>query len=715
MEREKLVSMVEGLKRGDDAAFDMLYRNFQSDIYYFILQKTDNDRQLSEDLTQETFIEVLESIGTLNEPVAFVSWIHTVASRKCSAYFRKRHELTADEEEDGYSDFSKLEEDREEFIPGAAMETLETRQIIRDLLRDIPDDQREALILRYFRELSLQEIAEIQGVNEGTVKSRLHYAKKCLKKNIEEYEKKNDIKLHSVGVVPVLLWLFKQYRVQEKLSQVKTAGQMLNLGEEAGVAAAVATGGTAAATTAGTVAAVTAGVTGAETAGAAAAAVGTSAAAQTAVGTGLVIAGKAITAKVAAGILAAVVAIGGTGAGVAALVNSGKEPEPTVSQEVIAGETQATEVMETTETVETEPGHTHTYEIVEVLLPNCTDQGCSTYLCDCGHSYQGDYKNALGHDFAETDRVEPAVGKDGYIEYTCLNCSLRNRDVLPALTEEGEHYHVKQQQMQAATCTTDGYVRETCTECGEELRYEAIPALDHEMVETGRLEPAIGVPGYIEYTCTRCGEKLVENLPGLSEEEHLHQNVTESNAAGCTTEGSVRTYCTSCGEVFRDEVTPALGHAPAEEISRVDPQAGVAGYVIYRCSRCNEQYQEVLDALPEDSTESTECEHDWDYYSEYTDVLVYEDRTCRICGKYEVTYQQDNAGCEHNWSYHETVFEDTIHEMRTCDICGQVEKVSEKPNPCAHQWIEYTQENVIGEVHTYRECTVCGYVVQLAD
>ena len=104
MEREKLISMVEGLKRGDDAAFDMLYSNFQSDIYYFILQKTDNDRQLAEDLTQETFIEVLESIGTLNEPVAFVSWIHTVASRKCSAYFRKRHELVADEDEDGYSD-----------------------------------------------------------------------------------------------------------------------------------------------------------------------------------------------------------------------------------------------------------------------------------------------------------------------------------------------------------------------------------------------------------------------------------------------------------------------------------------------------------------------------------------------------------------------------------------------------------------------------------
>lgn len=727
MEREKLISMVEGLKRGDDAAFDMLYSNFQSDIYYFILQKTDNDRQLAEDLTQETFIEVLESIGTLNEPVAFVSWIHTVASRKCSAYFRKRHELVADEDEDGYSDFSKLEEDREEFIPHAAMETMETRQIIRDLLKGIPDDQRDALILRYFRELSLQEIAEIQGVNEGTVKSRLHYGKKCLKKNIEEYEKKNDIKLHSVGVVPVLLWLFRQYRMEEKLSLVKTAGQTLALGEETAAAAVVITTGGAAA------GAAAAGTETAAAVGAAtAAAAGSSAAVQTAAGIGLGIAGKALTGKVVAGILAAVVAIGGAGAGVAALVNNGGEPEPTVSQEVVM-ESQANEgenvqilptgenetateaTAEATETVETEPRHTHTYEVDEIVPPDCTEQGYTLYLCDCGDSYQGNLVAAPGHDLVETDRLAPVVGKDGYVEFTCRTCNQRNREVLPALTEEGEHYHVKLQEMRGATCTQDGYVKETCTDCGEELRYEAIPALDHEMVETGRLEPAIGVPGYIEYTCTRCGEKLVENLPGLSEEEHLHQNVTESNAAGCTTEGSVRTYCTSCGEVFRDEVTPALGHTPAEEISRVDPQAGVAGYVIYRCSRCNEQYQEVLDALPEDSTESTECEHDWNYYSEYTDVLVYEDRTCRICGKYEVTYQQDNAGCEHNWSYHETVFEDTIHEMRTCDICGQVEKVSEKPNPCAHQWIEYTQENVIGEVHTYRECTVCGYVVQLAD
>ena len=759
MEREKLISMVEGLKRGDDAAFDMLYSNFQSDIYYFILQKTDNDRQLAEDLTQETFIEVLESIGTLNEPVAFVSWIHTVASRKCSAYFRKRHELVADEDEDGYSDFSKLEEDREEFIPHAAMETMETRQIIRDLLKGIPDDQRDALILRYFRELSLQEIAEIQGVNEGTVKSRLHYGKKCLKKNIEEYEKKNDIKLHSVGVVPVLLWLFKQYRMQEKLSLVKTAGQTLVLGEETAAAAAVVTTGGAAA------GAAAAGTETAAAVGAAtAAAAGSSAAVQTAAGIGLGIAGKALTGKVVAGILAAVVAIGGAGAGVAALVNNGGEPEPTVSQEVVM-ESQANEgenvqilptgenetateaTAEATETVETEPRHTHTYEVDEIVPPDCTEQGYTLYLCDCGDSYQGNLVAAPGHDLVETDRLAPVVGKDGYVEFTCRTCNQRNREVLPALTEEGEHYHVKLQEMRGATCTQDGYVKETCTDCGEELRYDVIEATGHdEMVIE---QPSTCTEdGYTKGICRICGEELWYDV--LRSYGHF---IVADEQKLCTEDGYFKEYCTYCNEIFSYEVIPATGHYPIVDLTtripsgcteegyeeyycmycdmwmydevipadghndgfgveeRVEPQPGVDGYIVYKCT-CGETWKEVLPALP---GESTECEHDWDYYAHYTDVLVYEDRTCKICGKYEVIYQLDNADCNHDWYYYETVLADIIHEMRSCNICGQEEKVSQYPNPCNHQWHEYTQEDMFGEVHTYQECTVCGYAIQLAN
>ena len=167
-----------------------------------------------------------------------------------------------------------------------------------------------------------------------------------------------------------------------------------------------------------------------------------------------------------------------------------------------------------------------------------------------------------------------------------------------------------------------------------------------------------------------------------------------------------------CDMWMYDEVIPADGHNDGFAVEeRVEPQPGEDGYIVYKCT-CGETWKEVLPALP---GESTECEHDWDYYAHYTDVLVYEDRTCKICGKYELIYQLDNADCNHDWYYYETVLADIIHEMRSCNICGQEEKVSQYPNPCNHQWHEYTQEDMFGEVHTYQECTVCGYAIQLAN
>ena len=678
IEREKLVSMVRRLQRGEETAAAEIYETFQQDVYYSILKTVKNDATLAEDLTQDTFIEVLEKIGDLQEPAAFVTWIHQIAYHKCTAYFRKRHEILADENEDGYTVFDTAEEEREEFIPGAAMATLETRKIIVELLEGIPGDQKEALIRFYFNEMSLKEIAEVLGISEGTVKSRLHYGKKAMKKSIEDFEKKHDIRLHSVGVGPLLLWLFKCYRVEEKISQTKnTAGQILRLGEES--AAAVVAGGAAAATAAASTV---------ETAGVAAAA-GASAAVQTAVGTGAAVAGKAITAKVAAGILAAVVALGGAGAGVAALVNGG-EPEPTIPRETLATEfqgsageeavtiptgkteeTEAADATETMETKETEPGHTHTYEIVEVLLPSCTGDGFSTYLCDCGDSYQGDYKGALGHAQVETDRAEPQVGIDGYVEYTCTNCGEVSREVIPALTEEGEHYHVKLHEMVGATCTQDGYVRETCTECGEELRYEVIEATGHE-----------------------------------------NEIIFQMNT--CTQDGYEGHVCTKCGVQTDYMVLPATGHTPYAELSRVEPQPGVAGYVEYQCF-CGDVYREALEALPEDSGDAAECEHDWDYFAKYEEELVYEDRTCKICGAHEILYQQDNNACAHEWYYWTYTGNEFIHEMRTCELCGQEEAVSVTANPCEHQWYRYTEEQANGEIYTYEACSVCGQYSRIMD
>lgn len=214
IEREKLVAIVTAAQKGEGNAVAVLYDTFQEDLYYYIL-KTVNNKDLAADLTQDAFVEIIQTIESLKEPAAFVTWSKTIAYHKCTAYFRKRKDLLADENEDGETVFDTIIEEREEFIPDEALDKEELKKAIQEMIDELPEEQRTAIMMRYFDEISVKEIAGIQGVSEGTVKSRLNYGRKAIKESVETYEKKNGVKLHCVGVVPMLLWLFRQYKVAE--------------------------------------------------------------------------------------------------------------------------------------------------------------------------------------------------------------------------------------------------------------------------------------------------------------------------------------------------------------------------------------------------------------------------------------------------------------------------------------------------------------------
>lgn len=300
MEKEQLLSIVRGVQQGNEEAATALYNACYQELYYYIF-KTVNEESLVEDLLQETFMEIFQTIGNLQAPEAYVNWSRQIAYHKCTAYFKKRHELLADEDEDGHSIFDNIEEDRAEFIPDEALDKEDFKQTIHGIINDLPEEQRSAILLRYFEEVSVKEIAEIQGVSEGTVKSRLNYGRKAIKDGVESYEKKTGVKLHCVGIVPLLLWLFRATKAS------------------AAVSASVA--GSAAAAT---VAASTSAAAGASTA----AATSTATAAATAAKTAGFLAGK----KLVAGIVAAALVAGGATTGIILSNKEPEEPDKSVSQ-----------------------------------------------------------------------------------------------------------------------------------------------------------------------------------------------------------------------------------------------------------------------------------------------------------------------------------------------------------------------------------------------
>lgn len=204
---EKLISLVQAMQQGDEQAFTDLYNAVKPNLYYFI-SKTLKDPVLAEDVLQNTFVEIWEKIDQLQEPSAFMAWSKKIAYHRCTAHFRKTQDLLIEPNEDGHSILDDIEEERAEFIPDEALDKEDLKQTILGMIDELPAEQRSAILLRFYDELSVKEIADIQSVSEGTVKSRLNYGKKAIKKSVENYEKKNGIKLRCAGVIPLLLWLF---------------------------------------------------------------------------------------------------------------------------------------------------------------------------------------------------------------------------------------------------------------------------------------------------------------------------------------------------------------------------------------------------------------------------------------------------------------------------------------------------------------------------
>ena len=175
-EREQLP--VAQARAGDTAAWDTLFRRYQLPLYVYVFELV-HDEQTSLDLVQESFINAARHIGSLREDAKFGGWLFGIAHQKCIQRWRKqaRDEALREELAAAPPDF---EDDPAEFLIRAEQEAE-----FMKLLNQLPLAQRSVLLLHFVEEFSLEEIAGITGAQLGTVKSRLHYAKKALRNILE--------------------------------------------------------------------------------------------------------------------------------------------------------------------------------------------------------------------------------------------------------------------------------------------------------------------------------------------------------------------------------------------------------------------------------------------------------------------------------------------------------------------------------------------------
>ena len=170
---------------GHEKSLEILIHRHKAKIYNFIFSKV-LDRDIAEDIFQETFFKVIKTLknGVYNEEGKFISWVMRISHNLIIDFFRKSNRLPKFEASDDYDVFQFLTDQ----TPNVESNLI-NEQVVNDLqnlIVELPDDQKEVLKMRLYRDMSFKEIAEITGVSINTALGRMRYAIINLRKLIEE-------------------------------------------------------------------------------------------------------------------------------------------------------------------------------------------------------------------------------------------------------------------------------------------------------------------------------------------------------------------------------------------------------------------------------------------------------------------------------------------------------------------------------------------------
>lgn len=197
--------LVLSAKNGNKKAFDKLYELTHNDVWYNCLSLL-KDEENAKDIMQETYITAFLKLDTLNDEQKFCGWIISIAVNKCKNKLKGKVEYQIDDE----VLITEAETD-ELMLPEKYITKTEKRKVLLQIMEDtLSFNQYQTVLMFYFDEMSISEIAQGLEISEGTVKSRLNSSRAKMKTAIEDYEKKSGDKLHGVVVVPFFTTIFKE-------------------------------------------------------------------------------------------------------------------------------------------------------------------------------------------------------------------------------------------------------------------------------------------------------------------------------------------------------------------------------------------------------------------------------------------------------------------------------------------------------------------------
>src|SRR5580698_7925479 len=182
-------TLLRRLRDRDERAFRELIENHRDRVFNITYRMLGN-RAEAEDVAQEVFITVFKTIETFREESKFSTWLYRVTVNHCKnriKYLARRHDRDRDELDETSNGHNGAIGSPPPAAPDRALEGAQMEKLLQEAIGNLDDDHRVVVVLRDVEDLSIEEICEITGLPDGTVKSRLHRARLVLRKKLSRH------------------------------------------------------------------------------------------------------------------------------------------------------------------------------------------------------------------------------------------------------------------------------------------------------------------------------------------------------------------------------------------------------------------------------------------------------------------------------------------------------------------------------------------------
>ena len=174
--------LMKALSKGDQRAFDELYKRFYAQLLGYFKNMLWGDREKAEDMVHDIFAKIIKNPDYFDTNRSFRTWLFSVASNMCKNEYKKQE--VRKNTSTGVEDYRSISSSTNVL---AEVQDIQFQQAFEENLAKMDEKHREVFALRHLEGLSMKEIAEVMEINEGTVKSRLFYATKFLAEKLKVY------------------------------------------------------------------------------------------------------------------------------------------------------------------------------------------------------------------------------------------------------------------------------------------------------------------------------------------------------------------------------------------------------------------------------------------------------------------------------------------------------------------------------------------------